>query len=193
MIYTTLNRIREHNPCASGWAKLLKSLNKTKADDEPLPLAAVLESNSLDDAFWCLQAEPQHDNLWRLLAVKYARRVQHLLTDQRSLNALDVAERHAHGQATDEELASARAAAEAAGHAAWESAEASEAARYTAWAVCAAARAAAGAAARHAALAAAWESASDAAREQQADDLIELLTAHEAAPGENAQTAGGTV
>jgi len=28
---TTLNAIREHSPCASGWAELLKSLGKTKA------------------------------------------------------------------------------------------------------------------------------------------------------------------
>ena len=202
MIYTTLNRIRERSPCTEGWEKLLKSLNKTKADDEPLPLAAVLESNGLDDALWCLRAEPQHSNPWRLLAVKYARRVQHLMTDPRSLNALDVAERHAHGQATDEELASARAAAEAA---AWEVAEAAawaarvaaraaawDAARAAAWDAARAARVAARAAAWDAARDAAWDSARaaawDAAREQQAADLLELLAAYEAAPGATSTT-----
>ena len=41
------------------------------------------------------------------------------MTDQRSLDALDVAERYANGQATDEELAAARDAAWAA---AWDAA-----------------------------------------------------------------------
>ena len=38
MICTTLNKIREHDPCADGWQKLLAGLNKTEPDDEPLPL-----------------------------------------------------------------------------------------------------------------------------------------------------------
>lgn len=59
----------------------------------------------------------------RLLAVRFAREVQHLMTDQRSINALDVAERFANGEATEEELdaawASAWATSAAAGAAAW--------------------------------------------------------------------------
>ena len=47
----------------------------------------------------------------RKFAVWCARQVQHLMTDPRSVAALDVAERHAEGLATDEELAAAGAAA----------------------------------------------------------------------------------
>ena len=120
MIYTTLNRIREHNPCVDVWRKLLKYLGKTGPDDAPLAYSTILESNGLDDALWCLRAEPQHASIWRMYAVRCARRVQHLMTDERSLQALDVAERHARGLATDEELAAAWAAARAAaGDAAW--------------------------------------------------------------------------
>ena len=50
---TTLNKIRKHSPCADGWQKLLTSLGKTKADDEPLSLLTILDSNGLDDAIWC--------------------------------------------------------------------------------------------------------------------------------------------
>ena len=51
---TTLNAIRAVSPCHDGWTKLLKHLGKTSADDEPLPLLTVLDSNGLDDALWVL-------------------------------------------------------------------------------------------------------------------------------------------
>ena len=136
---TTLNAIREHGPCADGWKKLLKNLGKTGADDEPLSLLTILDSNGLDDALWCLRAMPEHNKHWRLYAVWCARQVQHLMTDARSVAALDVAERHAHGTASNQELAAARAAA-------WD-----------------AVRDAAGVAARAASRAAAWDAAGYAA------------------------------
>jgi hypothetical protein len=183
MIYTTLERIRVHSPCAGGWKKLLDHLGKTQADDEPLAMTAILDSNSLSDALWCLRAEPQHASIWRLLAVHYARQVQHQMTDPRSLAALDVAERHAHGLATDAELAAARAAAWAAAGAA-----AGEAARAAAWAAAGAAAgeaawAAAWAAAGAAAGAAAWKAVWSAARDKQATDLRTVLEHYDAAPG----------
>ena len=60
MIYTTLNRIRKHEPCAAGWRKLLKHLGKTEADDAPLAYSTILNAVGLDDALWCLRAEPHH-------------------------------------------------------------------------------------------------------------------------------------
>ena len=58
MIYTTLNKIRDAHPCEEGWTKLLRHLDKTKADDEPLALLTILESNGLDDALWCVRTLP---------------------------------------------------------------------------------------------------------------------------------------
>ena len=104
---TTLAAIREHSPCADGWAKLLRHLGKTSADAEPLMLLTILESNGLDDALWCLRAVDGHKREIRLFAVWCARQVQHMMDDRRSVSALDVAERHANGQATDAELAAA--------------------------------------------------------------------------------------
>ena len=112
---TTLNAIREHAPCAEGWKKLLTYLGKTEADDEPLSLLTILDSNGLDDALWALRAVEGYDREIRLYAVWCARRVEHLLTDERSRETLDVAERYARGRATREELdAAAYAAADAA-------------------------------------------------------------------------------
>jgi len=87
-----------------GWETLLKHLNKTKADDEPLTILEVLDSNGLDDALWCLQAVDTHESELRLFAVWCARQVQHLMTDERSIKALDVAEAYARGEATKGEL-----------------------------------------------------------------------------------------
>ena len=75
----------------------------------------------------------------RLFAVWSAMQVQHLLADPRSLAALDVAERYANGEATDEELAAAR---EAAGAAALSARAAGAAAWAAAWAAARAAGAA---------------------------------------------------
>jgi len=158
---TTLNAIREHQPCADGWAKLLRHLGKTKADHEPVLIRTILDSNGLDDALWCLRAVTGHDREIRLYAVWCARRVQHLMIDPRSIAALDVAERYANNLATEHDLEAARDAAWAAAgapqgaagrrrDAAWDAAR--DAAGAAAWAAAgAAARAAAGAAARDAA------------------------------------------
>ena len=120
---------------------LLWILNKLdrQADDRTLRLFAV----------WCARNTPLSDG----------RKVGDLLTDPRSLAALEVVERYANGNATDDELAAAGAAAGAAAEAA-------------AWA-------AAGAAARDAAWAAAWAAARDAARDAawdaQADQLRKIM------------------
>ena len=174
---TTLNAIREHQPCADGWAKLLEHLGKTSADDEQLPILTILDSNGLDDALWCLRAVKGHDKEMRLFAVWCARQVQHLMTDPRSIAVLAVAESHANGTATDKELAAAWAAAWAA-WAAWAAgAVAGDAAGAAAWSVAgdaagAAARAA-GAAARAAGVAA--RAAGVAARDAQGNHLRKIL------------------
>lgn len=118
-ITTTLNAIRAHSPCSEGWQKLLTHLGKTSADDEPLPLVTILDSNGLDDALWCCRVLPEYDRKWRLFAVWCARQVHHLMTDERSITALDVAERFANGEASENELAAAGDAAWAAAWAAW--------------------------------------------------------------------------
>ena len=157
MICTTLNKIRSHGPCEDGWKKLLEHLGKTEADDEPLPLLTILESNGLDDCLWCLRSVPEHDREWRLFAVWCARRVQHLMTDPRSIAALDVAERFANGEATRDDLSVA-----------W--ATAGDATRAAEWAASLAAEwAAAGATG-----AAAW-AAAGAAGAAQKQELIRIL------------------
>ena len=122
MITITLQKIRDASPCTDGWKKVLESKGGTAADmGAKFPLSDVAESNDLDDTLWCIQCLPEHDRLWRKYAVWCARQVQPLMTDQHSIDALDVAWRHSDGLATDAELAAARAAAwDAARDAAWD-------------------------------------------------------------------------
>ncbi|MCA8249228.1 hypothetical protein LGN12_18875 [Burkholderia multivorans] len=159
----TLAALRKAGACYGGYNKLVRSLQGQPFTDEDadresyirfrhdakIPLLDILKSNGLDDALWSLRCVSGADRDIRLFAVWCARQVEHLMQDQRSKDALDVAERFANGDSSDEELAAAWAAARAA---AW------AAARVAAWA-------AAGAAARAAAWAAAWA----AAREAQAE------------------------
>ena len=167
-------------------------LGITEPSDEPISYERLLDSLGLDDALLFCRAEPEMAPIWRRYAVWCARQVQNLMTDQRSLSALDVAERHANGQATDEELAAAMAAAWAAADAAWAAAAAAKAAAWAAWAAADAAWAttwAAAAAAKavwaatwaaHAtAVLAAWAAADAAkadARRHQSDAFRQLVT-----------------
>ena len=198
-IMTTLNNIRKCLLVSKigwrkkGWKRLLSNLGKTKADDEPFAISAILESHGLFEAIRCLRELYGCDREIRLYAVKCAREVQHLMTDQRSLDALDIAERFANGKASTDELT---AASIAAWDVVWATAEASEwacsasvkAAKAAAWAVAVdvgdtarsvrdsawaaeltaalnAAKAIVGNAAWNAASGAAWDAARDAARD----------------------------
>lgn len=168
--HTTLNKIRDYSPPVELWVKLLTHLDKYNGDDDPLPFATIVQSNGLDDALWCCRSAPEYDREWRLYAVWCVRQVQHLLTDSRSIAALDVAERYAYGDATADELDAAsdavRAAAyDAARAAAWAavSDDASDAAKDAAWA---------------AAWAAGWatgNAAGDAVRAAQEQKFLEIV------------------
>ena len=183
-MYTTLNEIRAHDPCAEGWEKLLKHLGKTEADDEPVSYLTILEGNGLDDAIWALIACPDQ-NLVRKFACDCAEHALHIFEkehpdDKRPRQAIEVSRAFTEGKASKEELDAASAAAWAAASTAdwaartaastadWAaSAAARAAARTASTAARTAAWAAARTAARNAARNAAWAAASDAEVEWQ--------------------------
>ena len=88
---TTTARINACNPCQARRQRAAKLLNITEPSDEPITYAQLLDVLGLDDALWCCRAEPDLAPIWRRYVVWCARQVQHLMTDQRSLDALDVA------------------------------------------------------------------------------------------------------
>jgi hypothetical protein len=198
---TTLKQIREKSPSAEVWSRLLAHLGKTKADDDPLSIATIVESNGISDALWCLRAVNGHDKEIRLYAVWCARQMQHLMRDPRSLAALDVAEAYANGMATFAELKAAEVAARAAARAAEAAARAAElgavlaapwaAAEGASWAAVRAAEAAARAAAWDAELGASWSAtraaraaAEAAARAEQKKELLRICAEIEQEKGQ---------
>ena len=151
---TTLAAIRAASPCEEGWRKLLGTLGKTSADDEPLALLTVLDSNGLDDALWVLSYAMPDDRLARHFQAWCAEQVLHLFEAERPDDARvrDQIAMLRNDEADD-------AARKAAREAAW------VAARDAAWA-----------AARDAAWAAGWDAAWDAQEKQ----LRQMLAASEA-------------
>lgn len=112
MIQITLQQIKDCDPCESGWLKILAAQGPDM--DKPFPLLAALDSNGLYDTLWAFRCLPEHANLWRKYSVWCARQVQHLMTDARSINALNVASLYCDGLATIEDACSASASASAA-------------------------------------------------------------------------------
>ena len=118
MLTTTFHLLRKHNACKDRYTVLREAL--TRGDDEPITLIEILDSNGLADALWALRAVPdeqaaERDKLARLFACWCVRQIWHLLTDERSRTAIEVAERYAVGEATHDDLkAAARSAAAAA-------------------------------------------------------------------------------
>jgi len=128
MLYTTLNKLQKHNHCISGKEKLLAYLGKTEADDEPLSLKTILESNKIEDAIWCLRGVDGHDKKIRLFAIWCARQVEYLDESGVSKTLNDANEAYANGQITAAALAAAfdsalAAASAAARAAAWKAQE----------------------------------------------------------------------
>lgn len=105
----TIETIRSWKPCYDPTKYLNEDWTGTVLD--------LLDNKviPIQDRFWCvLRTDFLSEKLLRLFAVWCARSVQHLMEDERSIKAIDVAEAFANGRATEEELRAARAAASAA-------------------------------------------------------------------------------
>ena len=190
---TTLRKIRAAGPCGMrledgqrvGYLKLRHHLGKGYGDDTPVDIATIIDSNSLDYALWCLSAVDGHAREKLLYADWCVREVPSLKEDPSCVTALDGAERNANGAASDDELAAARAGAEAAWAAlAARAALAALAVTEGAWAALPAKEGA------RAALAAARD-ARDAARAAQAAELKRICA--EMAAGRDPYPAAGVI
>ena len=124
----TLSSLRKARACYAGYNKVVRALQGAKFEDEdycrdsyirfaykePISILSILKSNGLEDgledALWALRCVPGIDRDARLFIVWCGRQVQHLMTDKRAIEALNIAERFAIGITTEDELAAARTA-----------------------------------------------------------------------------------
>lgn len=169
--YFDYEDIQSWNPCYDSSKFISKSWRGTAID------ILNLDNVPFQDRLWCvLRTELVSDRVMRLFAVWSYRQTLKFLPNQddRSINAANVAERYANGEATQEELSAAESAASSAANAA------SSAAYSAAWS--------AANSAANAAYSAAWSSAWSAANaassaaesaawSAQKDKLIEMIKA----------------
>ena len=94
----TLQEIRDNNPCKTGWGKVLSANGGVGADmNKSFELSTILESNDFDDCMWALRCKPEHKNFFIKLAVVFADEVSHLMSDERTKTALDIAWQYSEG------------------------------------------------------------------------------------------------
>lgn len=137
MLHTTLKLLRTHHACEDRYIVFREAARAAGYKDGSfIPLVFALDSNGLEDTLWALRAVPQEeaanrDKLARLFACDCAERALPLYEkkypqDLRPRNAIAVARQYAVGQATEEDLLAAEAAAAGAEatRAAWAAAEA---------------------------------------------------------------------
>lgn len=118
-MYTILNQIKQCDPCSGSWKKLLKYLNKTEADDDPLNLSVILESNGINDALWSLKSVEGKEKEIRIMAADFAEislpiYEKYYPDDKRPRLTIKAARDYANCLISITDLAAARAAARAA-------------------------------------------------------------------------------
>ena len=88
-IMITLNKIKEFNPCADGWEKVYQA-KKFLGLDVEFPLSDIIESNSVQDAFWALRCVPDSHELLVEFANWCSDQVKHIRREGGALNSSEV-------------------------------------------------------------------------------------------------------
>lgn len=102
----TLKQLRDAKACVEGYNKVVCMLTGEEFDEDrethmrchhecEISLIDIANNNGIDDALWATRCLVGKDRDLRLYAVWCALQVQHLLGNERSIEAIDVAERFA--------------------------------------------------------------------------------------------------
>lgn len=98
VVTITLQAIKDADPCCEGWNLVLKSRGPNPDYATEFPLADIITSNCLEHAIWALRCV---DKIYaKRFAIECAKMVLHLMKDQRSIDAVAMAERYVDGHAT---------------------------------------------------------------------------------------------
>lgn len=124
----TLKQLRDGGACFSGYNRVVRMVQGKKftqsdklriqylscESEIKISLEEIARNNGLSDAIWCFRVIPGCERDARMFAIWCARQVEHMIKDKRSLDALDVAERFADGDATEGEVEHAAKCADSA-------------------------------------------------------------------------------
>ena len=125
---TTLNKLKAADACTERYKVLLTALGKTEADDEPLPITKIIETNGIEDAIWALRTVEGKDRELRLFAADCAEMVLPIFekdypNDDRPRKAIQAVRDYANGLIDEKAWAAAWDASSAAARAAaWDAA-----------------------------------------------------------------------
>jgi len=134
MIYTTFNLARRAGACELSYKRYARHVGGIRkyGRHTPIPLVNVLDVLGLavEDALWCLDRAAECDDgravaaVKRLLACDYAEHVLYVYEreypdDRRPRTMIEVSRCYTRGEASEDELAAARAASWEAVEAAW--------------------------------------------------------------------------
>lgn len=111
----TLKQLRTHNACVEGYNKVVCMLTGKEFDPTeieylphkhkaPISLIDIAKNNGISDALWATRCLDGKDIDLRLFAVWCARQVDHLMVESRFMDAIDIAEHFAYGDASKQEL-----------------------------------------------------------------------------------------
>ena len=134
----TIAELKKIKACPEGLVLLRKNLPYKVKLSTPIPAWEAAQAVPLQEALWVLDNHPGLLFQRRIFSVWCARSVLKYTDDWRVVNCVNVAERYAYGQATENQLKmvaeeAVRAAKEAVRAAAWAAAWAVEAAWAAAW------------------------------------------------------------
>lgn len=105
-IFTTLEQLRKSGRvCPVGYAQLLRSQGKTKADDTPIDVMHLIDPLGHHAVMRGFSLFPEHEAAFRGLAVQFARGAAHLAADRWEAGGLDLVSAYLAGKAGKSDLA----------------------------------------------------------------------------------------
>lgn len=104
MLYTTLQKIRAHRPCAQDLSRLTKRLGISIDDKSDLAMDEILAAVGLIGAVWTLRTVDGHEIAKRKYAVFCASMLDWRASDEAAKIVIDTAGNFAKGLATEHDL-----------------------------------------------------------------------------------------
>lgn len=93
MLTTTIHSMRKYSFLNNSWDKIINSLEKKYNENELISFKNILKDIDFDDILFIIRSIPlEFENFIRMYSINCAKHIFHLITDERSINALKISE-----------------------------------------------------------------------------------------------------